>query len=99
MLSLGENMGLNDDKNKTNEEPHNQELKMLLELLKTGSNEEQRMLAQALLDIEQRQALKSDLSMFLWTGRFYCLQSPIKVSRVFLLAIRTIDSTLYPTHV
>ena len=49
-------MGLNDDKNKTNEEPHNQELKMLLKLLKTGSNEEQRMLVQALLDIEQRQA-------------------------------------------
>ena len=56
MLSIDENMGLNDDKNKTNEGPHNQELKMLLELLKTGSNEEQRMLAQALLDIEQRQA-------------------------------------------
>lgn len=56
MLSLGENMELNDDKNKTNEEPHNQELKMLLQLLKTGSNEEQRMLAQALLNIEKRQA-------------------------------------------
>ncbi len=56
MLSLGENLGLNDDKNKTNEEPHNQELKMLLELLKTGSNEEQRIITQALLDIEQQQA-------------------------------------------
>ncbi|MFC5591065.1 hypothetical protein ACFPRA_19480 [Sporosarcina soli] len=52
-VELGENMGLIDEKlAKTIEEPHNRELKMLLNLLKSGSSEELRMLAQALLDLE-----------------------------------------------
>ena len=58
MLSIvesGENMGLSDEELAiTMEEPHNRELKMLMELLKSGSSEEQRMLVQALLDFRTR---------------------------------------------
>ena len=54
-VESGENTGLCDEKLAiTMEEPHNRELKMLMELFKSGSSENQRMLAQALLDFEPR---------------------------------------------
>mgnify|MGYP000895437259 CR=1 FL=1 len=53
--SVRENMGLNDENfTETIEEPHNQELKMLLNLLKSGSIEEQRKFAQALLQMDRQ---------------------------------------------
>ncbi|MFJ7936003.1 DUF3243 family protein [Sporosarcina sp. NPDC096371] len=67
-VELGENMGLSVEKlaNTTeldsnfsaeNKEPDNRELKMLKELLKSGSKDEQHLLAQALLEMV---ALDSD---------------------------------------
>lgn len=53
--SVRENMRLIDENfAETIEETHNQELKMLLNLLKSGSIEEQRKLAQALLQIDRQ---------------------------------------------
>ena len=52
-IKLGENIGLSERLDKTNEEPRN-ELQMLKELLKSGSKDEQRMLAQALLEMGQQ---------------------------------------------
>ena len=46
-------MGLSEKLIKTNEEPRN-ELQMLMELLNSGSKDEQRMLAQALLEMGQQ---------------------------------------------
>jgi ubiquinone biosynthesis protein UbiJ len=50
-VKFDENKGLSEKLAKTNGEPHNRELKMLMKLLKTGSKDEQRMLAQALLEM------------------------------------------------
>ena len=49
-FKLGENMELSEKLSKTNGEPRN-ELQMLMELLNSGSKDEQRMLSQALLEI------------------------------------------------
>lgn len=54
-VELGEFMGLSAEiLDKINEEPHSRELQMVIELLNSGSNEEIRRLAQALLEIERQ---------------------------------------------
>jgi hypothetical protein len=50
---LSNSIKLSEQLDKTNEEPRN-ELQMLMELLKSGSKDEQRMLAQALLEMGQQ---------------------------------------------
>ncbi|QNK86269.1 DUF3243 family protein [Sporosarcina sp. resist] len=55
-VELGDNMGLSDEKGaKTtrlaNGDPSNRELKMLTDLLESGSKDEQHMLAKALLEM------------------------------------------------
>ena len=64
-FELGKNMGLSDEKHvkptelianytTEHEEPSYRELNMLMELLKTGSTDEQRRLAQTLLEMVRK---------------------------------------------